>query len=339
MVIGLPFNLPKLTRHSSKLTSKIAFGVILLTFLFNYQPSFSFPPIKQNVARAQTPSPTPEQSQTIDAKSLGLVFKLPHDGYISTYFSSYHPGVDLATALGTPIHPVAGGTVVDAGFNYWGLGLNVVVDHGHGYQSLYAHMGKIYVKIGQKVSSDDVLGEVGLTGHTTGPHTHLQISKDGENINPLTVLPEVRNTPLASDFTPIATDSAQLSTITPPVETPIASTEAILVSSPTQTPTPTPTPTPDPSQTLNDTLKVVQVTNIETPSTKPSPTESPLQLLNKLSQATTNHTDTVITPLTAQGDSNSNLKFIEKINNFNQPTRPLKSSPHPLISLTAPFPY
>ncbi len=282
MVIGLPFSLPPQTRHSSKLPSKIAFGVILLTFLFNYQPSFSFPPVKQNLAHAQTPSPTPEQTQTINSKPLDIVFKLPFNGYITTYFSSYHPGIDLATPLGTPIHPVADGTVTDEGFNHWGLGLNVVVDHGHGYQSLYAHMGKIFVKIGQKVTTDDVLGVVGLTGHTTGPHTHLQISKDGEDINPLNVLPPVRTIPLATDFTPIATGSTQTTTSPLPVETPAASTGTILTLSSTPTPTLTPAPTPDPAQALNNNLKVIQIIQVGIPAVTPI-ASSPLSLTGQLS--------------------------------------------------------
>lgn len=99
--------------------------------------------------------------------------------------------MDLATPLGTEIHPVAEGVVSQVGFDIWGLGLMVVVDHAGGYQSLYAHMGKIDVKVGDKVSDDSILGVVGLTGHTSGPHTHLQISKDGKNIDPLTVLPKI----------------------------------------------------------------------------------------------------------------------------------------------------
>src|SRR5205823_5385158 len=93
-------------------------------------------------------------------------FDLPHPGYLTTPYSSYHPGIDIATGLGMPIHPIGKGTVVDVGFNFWGLGLTVTVDHGQGYKSLYAHMGKIYVNKSQQVSKADILGEVGLTGRT-----------------------------------------------------------------------------------------------------------------------------------------------------------------------------
>jgi murein DD-endopeptidase MepM/ murein hydrolase activator NlpD len=124
-----------------------------------------------------------------------ISFQLPHQGYVSTRFTSYHPGIDVATQLGTPIHPVADGTVIETGFNVWGLGLSVTIEHPDGYKSVYAHMGKINVTKDQKVTPSDTLGEVGLTGNTTGPHTHLEVSKDGNRIDPLSLLPSISNEP------------------------------------------------------------------------------------------------------------------------------------------------
>lgn len=184
---------------TNKLALKIVLGVFCLTFLLDYQPVLGFPPIKKNTIKAQTT----EQTQTISAKEVPFPFQLPHPGYLSTFFSSYHPGIDLATGLGMPIHPIASGTVVEAGYDFWGLGLKVEVDHGAGYKSTYAHMGKIYVKKGQSVSKDDLLGEVGLTGNTSGPHTHLEIAKDNVKINPTALLPEIRKYPIAADLTPV----------------------------------------------------------------------------------------------------------------------------------------
>ncbi len=174
-----------------KTSFKIALGAIFLSFFLNYQPTLGFPPIKQNLAQAQAP----EQSQSIDVKVLPFKFQNPHDGYISTRFSFFHPGVDIATPLNTPIHPVAPGIVTDTGYNYWGLGQTVTVDHEDGFQSLYAHMGKVLVKKGDRVKEEDVLGEVGLTGHTSGPHTHLQVSKNGKEIDPETLLPILSDHP------------------------------------------------------------------------------------------------------------------------------------------------
>jgi murein DD-endopeptidase MepM/ murein hydrolase activator NlpD len=185
-----PFkHLPK-NLTPKKLHLKILLGVLLVSlFLGGYQPTLGFPPIKKSVARAQS-----EQTQRVNAQEVPVKFQMPHPfSMISTYYSWYHQGIDLATPLGTPIRPVASGVITEAGYNFWGLGLTTVVDHGSGYQSLYAHMGKIYLKKGDKVTENSIMGEVGMTGHTSGPHTHLQISKNGVNIDPLTVLPLIKN--------------------------------------------------------------------------------------------------------------------------------------------------
>lgn len=189
MFISRPFKqgLPKFL-NKCKLSFKVALGVSVLVFLSGYQPFFGSLPIRHSVARAQN-----LQEQTITADSLPFAFKLPHPGYISTRFSPFHPAIDIAAGLGMPVHPVTGGVVQDAGFNLWGLGLTVSVDHGQGFKSLYAHLGKVYVKTGQKVSIDDTLGEVGLTGHTSGPHTHLEIFKDEISINPQPLLPTLED--------------------------------------------------------------------------------------------------------------------------------------------------
>lgn len=174
---------------------KLALGIIALAFLLDYHPALSIPLLRKGIVNAQI-----EQVQTITGERLPFEFQLPHPGYMSTQFSSYHPGIDIATGLGFPIKPIAKGVVLDEGYNFWGLGLNVIIDHGNGYRSLYAHMGKIYVKKGQEVSMTDYLGEVGLTGRTTGPHTHLEIYRDGTSIDPLAVLPAIRQIPVAEDF-------------------------------------------------------------------------------------------------------------------------------------------
>lgn len=186
MHTGVSVLLPKLLTRRKMLT-KLLLGVIFLSFLAGYQPAFSFPPIKVAKAYAadsvQTNSITPAQAP--------IQFILPHQGYISTYYSGYHPGVDIATGLGMPIHSIAAGTVVSQGFNFWGLGLTIEIDHGLGYKSLYAHLGKIYTHTGQQISTSDLIGEVGMTGNTSGPHTHLEVTREGRTINPISVLPKL----------------------------------------------------------------------------------------------------------------------------------------------------
>ncbi len=189
---------------AARFSFKIFLGIVLITFFSNYQPTLKFPPIQKNYVLAES-----LQTQNIKAESLPFTLKLPHPGYLSTRYSSFHPGVDIATGLGMPIHPIANGVVADAGFNFWGLGLIVLVEHENGYKSLYAHMGKTYVNKGQEVSTEDTLGEVGLTGHTSGPHTHLEISKDGKTIDPSILLPKIDEAPKIEYLTPVAKANLQ----------------------------------------------------------------------------------------------------------------------------------
>ena len=88
-----------------------------------------------------------------------------------------HAGVDFAAAENTPERAVAAGTVVAAGWAYSGYGISVVVDHGNGYLTHYAHMNKTAVKVGQKVRAGTVLGYEGSTGDSTGPHLHFEVHK------------------------------------------------------------------------------------------------------------------------------------------------------------------
>lgn len=100
----------------------------------------------------------------------------------------FHRGVDIAAPLGTPIHAIADGTVskVNLSFkNGKGYGRFVIVDHQNGFGSLYSQMDSYVVKEGQKVKKGDVLGAIGSSGMSTGPHLHFELKKDGKNVNPL----------------------------------------------------------------------------------------------------------------------------------------------------------
>jgi murein DD-endopeptidase MepM/ murein hydrolase activator NlpD len=201
------FGLSHIPSYTATILLKIVLGGFFITFFLNYQPVLGFPPLKPTTT-IHAQNNTQIEAITSDQT---LVFQLPHPGYLSTPYSSWHPGIDIATGLGMPIHPIAKGKVVDAGFNFWGLGLTVEVVHPNGMHSVYAHMGKIYVKKDQEVDANSFIGEVGLTGHTTGPHTHLEISKDGKSIEPATILPNLRDYPKEEDFANYAaTPSAEL---------------------------------------------------------------------------------------------------------------------------------
>lgn len=95
-----------------------------------------------------------------------------------------HNGLDFAAPTGTPIYATADGVVKMAGREN-GYGNMVKLNHGNGYETLYAHMSKIKVRNGQKVKRGDVIGNVGSTGMSTGAHLHYEIHHNGEVINPI----------------------------------------------------------------------------------------------------------------------------------------------------------
>ncbi|MCL4366782.1 M23 family metallopeptidase [Patescibacteria group bacterium] len=178
--------LRKLTIPNIPLVTKTALGVSLALYFMGYQPSLAFPPIQKSVVQASF-----VQEQNISAASLSEPFLLPHPGYLTTKFSAWHPGIDIATGLGMPIHPIAKGTVSAVYYDLFGLGHHVVIEHDQGFQSTYGHMGRVFVKVGDEVTPDSIIGEVGLTGHTTGPHTHLEITHNEKYIDPQTLLPAI----------------------------------------------------------------------------------------------------------------------------------------------------
>ncbi len=107
---------------------------------------------------------------------------------INQGYTYFHPGLDLGAPVGDIIKPVKAGVVIEAGFSRDGYGNTIVIDHGKGLTSRYAHLSRIEVKVGQSVTTDIEIGRVGLTGRTTGPHLHLEIRQNGLALNPLVVL-------------------------------------------------------------------------------------------------------------------------------------------------------
>jgi murein DD-endopeptidase MepM/ murein hydrolase activator NlpD len=95
-----------------------------------------------------------------------------------------HWGMDFSAPTGTDIFATGDGRVQSVVNSRSGYGRHVVIDHGYGYQTLYAHMSKTDVKRGQKVKRGDIIGQVGNTGKSSGPHLHYEVIKDGKKINP-----------------------------------------------------------------------------------------------------------------------------------------------------------
>lgn len=118
-------------------------------------------------------------------------FIWPTNGTISQRFAWYHQGDDIANRANPDIVAAATGTVTLAGWNGGGYGNYVIIDHGNGYKTLYAHMlnNSIVVKAGDKVNQGQKIGVMGSTGRSTGTHLHFEIKTDKGNVNPLTMLP------------------------------------------------------------------------------------------------------------------------------------------------------
>ena len=122
-------------------------------------------------------------------------------GVISSYYGGrtgpinggfdWHPGLDIAADIGTPVYAAAMGTVDMAGWN-GGYGQYVKIRHGNGYESAYGHMSGIAVSTGQQVRKGEIIGFVGSTGYSTGPHLHFEVFVDGENIDPLYMLKKAK---------------------------------------------------------------------------------------------------------------------------------------------------
>lgn len=96
-----------------------------------------------------------------------------------------HAGLDFTAPNGTPIYATADGIIKDAGFNTGGYGNRVVINHGFGYETIYAHMYRIKARIGTKIKRGEVIGYVGNTGKSTGPHCHYEVHRKGIPLDPI----------------------------------------------------------------------------------------------------------------------------------------------------------
>lgn len=115
-------------------------------------------------------------------------FVWPVGGTISQNFSWYHKGTDIANRAAPGVLAADSGTVVTAGWSPYGYGYHVVIDHGNGFRTLYAHLAQIYVNVGQGVARGNAIGKMGSTGRSTGIHLHFEVIRNGTYLNPLSVL-------------------------------------------------------------------------------------------------------------------------------------------------------
>jgi murein DD-endopeptidase MepM/ murein hydrolase activator NlpD len=115
-------------------------------------------------------------------------FVWPVGGTISQGFSWYHKAIDIANHDLPDILAADGGVVSFTGWQPGGYGNYLILNHGNGYQTLYAHLSQIYISVGQKIGKGQVIGKMGSTGRSTGPHLHFEIRINGSSQNPLNYL-------------------------------------------------------------------------------------------------------------------------------------------------------
>lgn len=118
-----------------------------------------------------------------------FIWPTPKHWVSGNNYAGWHPGIDLAAKLGDPIYASDNGVVIYAGWNNWGYGNLVVVDHGNGWETWYAHNSEIYVGCGQNVYQGSVIAGAGSTGRSTGTHLHFETRFQGTLPNPFNVLP------------------------------------------------------------------------------------------------------------------------------------------------------
>lgn len=108
---------------------------------------------------------------------------------ISQLYSYWHPGIDMTAPEGTPIYAIEAGTVEAVNTHLWGYGKHVIINHGHDFKSLYAHLSEINTAGGLQVGRGELIGRIGATGWATGDHLHFEVYYQNVPVNPLEVLP------------------------------------------------------------------------------------------------------------------------------------------------------
>lgn len=172
-IIDFPFN-----TFTNDETFALAIGQTIIV------PNGVKPQAGQYYAQAIPVQITPNAGSVVAS---GL-FVWPTQGIITQGYYWYHPGVDIANPAAPNILAADAGTIVAEGWDSTGYGNRIIIDHGNGMQTLYAHMSAFYVTLGQTVSRGAAIGRMGSTGHSTGTHLHFEIRQNGLRLNPLNYL-------------------------------------------------------------------------------------------------------------------------------------------------------
>ncbi len=130
---------------------------------------------------ARTPAIQPVSNKDLNRVASGYGYRI--DPVYKT--TKFHAGLDFSAPTGTPIYATADGTVSLSGNSGNGYGNHVIINHGYGYETLYGHMVRVKARNGQAVKRGEVIGWVGSTGKSTGPHCHYEVHKNGNKIDPI----------------------------------------------------------------------------------------------------------------------------------------------------------
>ncbi len=189
-IINYPAN------HLDPNTTDIAAGTMVIipggVYLYHSPGQVPLGISRTNPASAQVAGDGSCPAVTGGAVGTGT-FVYPTDRHYLSGFDystkTNHLGIDLAANLGDNIYAADGGVVVYAGANSYGYGNMVMIDHGTGFQTLYAHLSQIFVSCGNNVSQGQTIGAAGATGHASGPHLHFEVRTATAVIDPWDVLP------------------------------------------------------------------------------------------------------------------------------------------------------
>jgi murein DD-endopeptidase MepM/ murein hydrolase activator NlpD len=130
---------------------------------------------------SHTPAIQPVSNKDLNRVASGFGYRI--DPVYKTI--KFHAGLDFAAPQGTPIYATADGTVTIGGNTGNGYGNHVVINHGYGYETLFGHMVRVKARPGQRIKRGEVIGWVGSTGKSTGPHCHYEVHKNGQKMDPV----------------------------------------------------------------------------------------------------------------------------------------------------------
>ncbi|WP_204104566.1 MULTISPECIES: M23 family metallopeptidase [Spirulina sp. CCY15215] len=144
-------------------------------------------PLRQALDRPVDSLPS---GDTLTVYGYRLTLIWPTTGQITQRFHRYHEGLDIAGSAGTPILAAGDGTAIKVGWDDWGLGNAITLQHEDGSRTVYGHNQRLFVHVGETVRQGQTIAEMGSTGNSTGPHLHFEVLPNGRDpLDPLLFLP------------------------------------------------------------------------------------------------------------------------------------------------------